>query len=168
MPASISGHFLCFLPTLFVQFMFNKKISKPKAIFSFIDNITLMTALVLVLNAAGTATLFANTSNSSESVASGRDLSNNECLKKLDRSDLVIASIAFKDGLNSSAQLKELLKRRPWGAVTPQTEEEIKTQLDTQSPFLIITLTKEQALTLDNHRDIIRWVLVQSTSKSCE
>jgi len=100
--------------------------------------------------------------------ASHRKLSNNECLKKLDNSDLVIASIAFKDGLNSSAQIKELLKRKPWGAGTADTDDEIKAQLDTQSPFLIITLTKEQALTLDNHRDIIRWILVQSTSKPCE
>ena len=64
--------------------------------------------------------------------------------------------------------MKELLKRKPWGAGTPDTADEIEAQLNTQSPFLIITLTKKQVLTLDDHRDIIRWVLVQSTSKSCE
>lgn len=96
------------------------------------------------------------------------DLSSNECLQKLNAKDIVIASIAFKDGLNSAEQFKELVKRRPWGIGTPETAVEIKKQLETQSPFLIITLTKEQVLTLDDHRDIIRWVLVQSPVTACE
>ena len=146
--------------------MFTNHVFSVKA--PFLQYAALATILVLALNVAGTAAVRADTSKETANTTSHRDLSSNECLKKLDNADRVIASIAFKDGLNSSAQLKELVKRRPWGAGTADTADEIKAQLNTQSPFLIITLTKEQALTLDNHRDIIRWVLVQSTSKSCE
>ena len=96
------------------------------------------------------------------------DLNSNECLKQLGGSDIVIASIAFKDGVTGFSQLQELVKRRPWGNVGEKTREEIQTQLDTQSPFLIITLTKNQALSLENHRDIIRWVLVQSPTRPCQ
>lgn len=109
-----------------------------------------------------------NTGDNTQESKSHRQLSSNDCLRKLDDNDLVIASIAFKDGLDGSAQLNELVSRKPWGTGTPDTAEEIKSQLETKSPFLIITLTKNQALTLDDHRDIIRWVLVQSTSKTCE
>lgn len=109
-----------------------------------------------------------STATDSETTSTSHlDLSSNECLKRLDNTDVVIASIAFKDGLNSAGQLKELIKRKPWGVGTPATADEIKAQLDVQSPFLIITLSKEQVLTLDDHRDIIKWVLVQSTSSSC-
>ena len=145
--------------------MFTNHVFSVKA--PFLQYATFATILVVLLNVAGTAAVRADTSKETANTTSHRDLSSNECLKKLDNADRVIASIAFKEGLNSSAQLKELVKRRPWGAGTADTADEIKAQLNTQSPFLIITLTKEQALTLDNHRDIIRWVLVQSTSKSC-
>lgn len=165
MPALFSGHFLFVFTLSFMQTIFTKKSITAKATRKAIPGAALLTALIFMLSAANTTVVMANTD---ESPASHRKLSNNECLKKLDNSDLVIASIAFKDGLNSSAQIKELLKRKPWGAGTADTDDEIKAQLDTQSPFLIITLTKEQALTLDNHRDIIRWILVQSTSKPCE
>ncbi len=96
------------------------------------------------------------------------DLSSNECLKQLNADDIVIASIAFNGGLDSMDQLKELVRRKPWGNGTEKTTEEIQTQLETQSPFLVITLTKQQALTLDNHRDIIKWILVQSPTKVCK
>ena len=99
---------------------------------------------------------------------SHRNISSNECLQKLSDDDTVIASIAFKDGVTGFAQLEELVKRNPWGSITDVTKKEIEQQLNTQSPFLIITLTKQQTLKLDEHRDIIRWVLVQSTTKSCE
>jgi len=69
--------------------------------------VTLATILVLLLNLTGTTLVTADTSKETKSSASSRrDLSSNECLKKLDNSDLVIASIAFKDGLDSSTQLK--------------------------------------------------------------
>lgn len=101
------------------------------------------------------------------SAISPDDLSSNECLKQLDDYDEVIASIAFKDGVAGFTQLEELVKRKPWGSITDVTKTEIEQQLEAQSPFLIITLTKQQALTLDNHRDIILWILVQSTTKPC-
>lgn len=115
----------------------------------------------------GTGAATQDSTNSSSS-KSHRDLSTNECLKQLNDADQVIASIAFKDGLDSAEQFKELVRRRPWGVGTFATADEIKSQLKTQSPFLIITLTKKQALTLDDHRDIIRWVLVQSINKPCK
>ncbi len=96
------------------------------------------------------------------------NLRDNECLNALDDRDIVIASIAFKDGVNGFDQLKELVKRKPWGIVNSDTRKEIEDQIKTLSPFLIIRLTKKQALTLDDHRDIILWVLVQSTSKPCK
>lgn len=96
------------------------------------------------------------------------DLSSNKCLQQLADSDPVIVSIAFRDGAAGFGQLKELVNRNPWGSVTAVTKEEIEKQINTQSPFLIITLTKKQVLTLDDHRDIIRWTLVQSTTKVCE
>lgn len=136
-----------------------------------IIHIAAATVLVIALNAASAELASAEsvTTNTKDTDSTSHlDLSSNECLKNLDNNDLVITSIAFKDGLDGSRQLKELVKRRPWGAGTANTTEEIKSQIETQSPFLIITLTKEQALTLDKHRDIIRWILVQSTSKSCE
>ncbi len=106
-------------------------------------------------------------SDSARTSSSHLDLSSNDCLKQLDDTDIVIASMAFVDGLNGFAQLKELVARRPWGVGTPDTADEIKSQMETQSPFLIISLTKAQVLTLDDHRDIIKWVLVQSTSQVC-
>ncbi len=151
-----------------MRFITTSNYPTPTVAIKFALDAVLVTILLCVLSAASTTEVAANNGNKTASSTPERDLKNNACLKKLDSSDIVIASIAFKDGLNSSAQLKELVKRKPWGAGTPATSEEIQTQLDTQSPFLIITLTKKQALTLDNHRDIIRWVLVQSTSKSCE
>ena len=96
------------------------------------------------------------------------DLSSNECLKQLTDTDPVIISIAFKDGATGFGQLQELVSRNPWGTITAATQKEIDDQIVTQSPFLIITLTKKQALTLDDHRDIIRWTLVQSTTKTCQ
>ena len=131
-------------------------------------------ALVFVVGVLSSATIAQANDEANNQVkddassTSHRDLASNECLQKLNNSDLVIASIAFIDGLDSSNQFKELVKRKPWGEGTPQTADEIKEQLDTQSSFLIITLTKEQVLTLDDHRDIIRWVLVASPSKTCE
>lgn len=104
----------------------------------------------------------------SENAHTHLDLSSNKCLQQLADNDPVIVSIAFRDGANGFGQLKELVERSPWGRVTATTKEEIQKQIDTQSPFLIITLTKKQALILDDHRDIIRWTLVQSTNKVCE
>lgn len=131
--------------------------------------VNLLTGLAMALLLCCCSTLTIAQSDDAEDTTSTShlDLSSNECLKKLDDNDIVIASIAFTDGLNSAEQLKELLKRKPWGVGTPATADEIKTQLEVQSPFLIITLTKEQVLTLDDHRDIIRWVLVQSTTTTC-
>ena len=135
----------------------------------------ILPATVLFLNTATSvavaqSTTQANTEATGNNAASSShlDLSSNERLKKLSANDIVIASIAFKDGLDSTGQIKELVNRRPWGIGTPETADEIKKQLETQSPFLIITLTKEQVLKLDDHRDIIRWVLVQSPTTACE
>ncbi len=127
-----------------------------------------LASLVVALAFSSHSTLtIAQSTDSDTTSTSHVDLSSNECLKQLNDTDTVIASIAFNDGLNSAEQLKELIKRKPWGVGTPATGDEIKAQLEVQSPFLIITLTKAQVLTLDDHRDIIRWVLVQSTSTSC-
>jgi len=81
---------------------------------------------------------------------------------------IIDADGAFKDGATGFGQLQELVSRNPWGTITAATQKEIDDQIVTQSPFLIITLTKKQALALDDHRDIIRWTLVQSTTKTCQ
>ncbi len=134
--------------------------------------LSLVTAIFLAGTASAqsiTQTPGSGNSAKSESASSSHlDLSTNECLNNLNDHDIVIASIAFNDGVAGHSQLKELVSRQPWGALTAGTVKEIRQQLDTLSPFLIITLTKKQVLTLDNHRDIIRWVLVQSTTKPCE
>lgn len=130
---------------------------------------TLATAILLCANASAQTTAAETpSSDNSNATSSYLDLSTNECLNKLSSNDPVIASIAFKDGVTGFSQLKELVERKPWGEISATTAKEIEAQIETQSPFLIITLTKEQTLTLDNHRDIIRWILVQSTTTTCE
>ena len=81
---------------------------------------SLLASMAVILIFSSTSTLAVAQSNDGDSTSSSHlDLSSNECLKKLSDNDIVIASIAFIDGLNSSEQLKELVKRKPWGVGTP-------------------------------------------------
>jgi len=129
---------------------------------------SLSSLFLLVLLNGISPNVLAQTNDDNENSLTHLSLSSNECLKQLAANDPVIVSIAFKDGATGFGQLKELVSRNPWGSITADTQKEIDDQLATQSPFLIITLTKKQALTLDDHRDIIRWTLVQSTTKTCQ
>ena len=96
------------------------------------------------------------------------NLNNNKCLQTLNDNDKVIVSAAFHSGAEGFTQLKELIGRKPWGeAAYPALDEEIKTLINQESPFLIATMTKSQALQLEQHRDLIKWILVQSTEKAC-
>jgi len=96
------------------------------------------------------------------------NLNNNKCLQTLNDNDNVIVSAAFHSGAGGFIQLKELMARKPWGeAAYPALDEEIETLVKQESPFLIATMTKAQALLLEQHRDLIKWILVQSTEKAC-
>lgn len=97
-----------------------------------------------------------------------QNLENNDCLKKLKDTDEVFVSAAFHDGAGGFGQLVELISRKPWGvAVRASMQMEIEKLIKQQSPFLMVTMTKKQALQLESHRDLIKWILVQSTETSC-
>ena len=95
-------------------------------------------------------------------------LSNNKCLMALGDREQIIVTAAFHDGANGFGQLKQLIERKPWGDEIRSTlTQEIEQLKKEASPFLIVRLTKKQALMLEDHRDLIKWILVQSTSKPC-
>ncbi len=94
-------------------------------------------------------------------------LSANPCLQQLDDRDKVVVTAAFHDGTGGYDQLKELIARKPWGTIGLAVQAQLDQLVDELSPFLIVEITKKQALTLDAHRDLIKWILVQSTDKSC-
>lgn len=97
-----------------------------------------------------------------------QNLNNNKCLKTLGDNDKIVVSAAFHEGAGGFRQLRELLDREPWGYVAdPVMQQELDTLVKQQSPFLIVTMTKKQALLLESHRDLIKWILVQSTEKAC-
>lgn len=97
-----------------------------------------------------------------------QNLNNNKCLKTLADNDKIVVSAAFHEGAGGFRQLKKLLDREPWGYVAdPVLQQELDTLLKQKSPFLIATMTKKQALLLESHRDLIKWILVQSTEKAC-
>jgi len=96
------------------------------------------------------------------------NLADNECFARLSDSDKVIITAAFHSGAEGFTELQELIARKPWGeAVTTAQRKEIATLEKQASPFLIMTLTKKQALVLEEHRDLIKWILVQSTTTPC-
>jgi hypothetical protein len=105
--------------------------------------------------------------DSTKAASPAESLSANACLQQLADKDEVVVTAAFHDGIGGFKQLEELIARNPWGNV----EESIQTQLDKLvdelSPFLIVKVNKKQALMLDSHRDLIKWILVQSTDKAC-
>lgn len=97
-----------------------------------------------------------------------QNLNNNKCLQSLNDNDKIVVSAAFHEGAGGFRQLKEFLAREPWGYVADLAmKQEIDTLIKQESPFLIVTMTKKQALLLESHRDLIKWILVQSTEKAC-
>lgn len=97
-----------------------------------------------------------------------QNLHNNDCLQQLKDTDEVMVSAAFHDGAGGFGQLKELINRKPWGAAIRYTmQEEINKLIRQESPFLMVKMTKKQALQLESHRDLIKWILVQSTETAC-
>lgn len=97
-----------------------------------------------------------------------QNLNNNKCLSTLQDTDKIMVSAAFHNGGGGFGQLQELLDRKPWGHVSdPVMNQELDTLLKQKSPFLIVTMTKKQALLLESHRDLIKWILIQSTEKAC-
>jgi len=94
-------------------------------------------------------------------------LSANPCLQQLNDRDEVVVTAAFHDGTGGFGQLKELIARKPWGSIGIAIQSQLDQLVDELSPFLIVNLTKKQALALDSHRDLIKWILVQSTDKAC-
>jgi len=90
------------------------------------------------------------------------------CLRQLASQDEVIVSVAFHNGTGGFGQLKELIERQPWGTADVNLQTQLDKLVDELSPFLIVKINKKQALALDDHRDLIKWILVQSTDKACE
>ena len=87
---------------------------------------------------------------------------------QLQDSDKVIVTAAFHSGAEGFADLQSLIQRKPWGeALSSVQREEIKKLQKEASPFFIMTLSKKQALLLEDHRDLIKWILVQSTTTPC-
>lgn len=99
---------------------------------------------------------------------SAQHLQYNQCFMDLQDNDRVIVTAAFHSGAEGFTDLQQLIARKPWGEAlsTAQREEITKLQKEA-SPFLILTLSKKQALLLEDHRDLIKWILVQSTTKPC-
>ena len=117
--------------------------------------------LILLL---GFATMPVGLAQNSEA----QHLSNNKCLMALSDSEQIIVTAAFHQGANGFGQLQQLIERKPWGNnLRSSLTQEIDKLINEASPFLIVTLTKKQALMLEDHRDLIKWILVQSTSKPC-
>ena len=109
----------------------------------------------------------ANAEDKSPVNSPAENLSNNSCLSQLNDRDEVVVTAAFHDGTAGFGQLKELIARKPWGTVGAITQSQLDQLINELSPFLIVKLTKKQALVLDSHRDLIKWILVQSTDKAC-
>ncbi len=111
---------------------------------------------------------FSASKATSTSPTNETSLQDNKCLQQLKDTDLVVVSAAFHDGTGGFSQLKELTSREPWGnAVSIDMKESLEKLLRDHSPFLILQMTKKQAIVLDDHRDLIKWVLVQSLEKTC-
>lgn len=80
-------------------------------------------------------------------------LTNNTCFMQLQDRDKVIVTAAFHSGAEGFKDLQQLVDRRPWGeALTSVQREEINKLKKEASPFLIMTLSKKQALVLEDHR----------------
>lgn len=130
---------------------------------------TLFAVAALLFNIA--AALQVNAQQQVPTIAkndSAQHLTNNECFMKLRDSDKVIVTAAFHSGAEGFADLQQLVDRKPWGeALSSVQREEIKKLHTEASPFLIMTLSKKQALVLEDHRDLIKWILVQSTTTPC-
>ena len=87
---------------------------------------------------------------------------------QLQDSDKIIVTAAFHTGAEGFSDLQTLIDRKPWGeAISSAQREEIRKLEKEASPFLIMTLSKKQALILEDHRDLIKWILVQSTTTPC-
>lgn len=99
---------------------------------------------------------------------SAQHLNNNKCFVQLQDSDKVIVTAAFHSGGEGFADLQQLIARKPWGEALSTSQREEIEQLEKEgSPFLVVTLSKKQALVLEDHRDLIKWILVQSTTTPC-
>jgi len=94
-------------------------------------------------------------------------LRDNSCLSQLSDRDEVVVTAAFHDGAAGFEQLQELIARKPWGTIGVKVQSQLEQLTNELSPFLVISITKKQALALDSHRDLIKWILVQSTDKEC-
>ena len=124
-------------------------------------NTGIILLLAIVLSAAH------NPATASDAASPAEKLSANACLQQLNDNDEVVVTAAFHDGIGGFGQLKELIARNPWGSVNDVTQQQLDQLIDELSPFLVVTLSKQQALVLDDHRDLIKWILVQSTDKTC-
>ena len=120
--------------------------------------------IVLTLYSLGT---HAEAEDKPATVSPAELLSANPCLQQLKDKEEVVITAAFHDGTGGFGQLKELIARKPWGTVGTTLQSQLDQLVEELSPFLIVNLTKKQALTLDSHRDLIKWILVQSTDKAC-
>ena len=107
------------------------------------------------------------TEDKPQAISPAELLSANPCLQQLNDRDEVVVTAAFHEGTAGFGQLKELIARKPWGSVRASLQSQLDQLIDEVSPFLIVKLTKKQALELDSHRDLIKWVLVQSTNRTC-
>ena len=105
--------------------------------------------------------------DSATMVSPAESLSANACLQQLADKDEVVVTAAFHDGIGGFKQLEELIARNPWGNVEDSIQSQLDKLVDELSPFLIVKVNKKQALMLDSHRDLIKWILVQSTDKAC-
>jgi hypothetical protein len=128
---------------------------------------TIFAALLLVVT-MHPQPLSASESNAASSPNPAQHLTNNTCFMQLRDTDKVIVTAAFHSGAEGFTELQQLIDRKPWGeALSSVQREEITTLQKEASPFLIVTLTKKQALILEDHRDLIKWILVQSTTTAC-
>jgi len=130
---------------------------------SIIRSTLAISVLLICLGPGG----FAAAKDKATDVSPADDLSNNPCLHQLADGDEVVVTAAFYDGTGGFSQLEELIDRKPWGSIGTALQSQLDQLVDELSPFLIVKLTKKQALALDSHRDLIKWILVQSTDKVC-
>lgn len=100
-------------------------------------------------------------------VSPAESLSANACLQQLNDNDEVVVTAAFHEGIGGFGQLEELIARKPWGSIGVAIQTQLDQLIEELSPFLIVKVTKKQALALDSHRDLIKWILVQSTDTVC-
>lgn len=109
----------------------------------------------------------ASADGNTPTISPAEKLSANPCLMQLRDHDEVVVTAAFHNGTGGFGQLKELIERKPWGTIGIKIQSQLDQLVEELNPFLILTLTKKQALELDSHRDLVKWVLVQSTEKAC-